>query len=163
MYKVLFVSLVVGRSQSSAENGKWVRRGSWPAGEGPHFGLNQTKKQTLPHSLFGFRSAQGSPELSSEPPLCGGPCVADLAAGKCFCWCRSEAYMFGGSLLSLTPGFKVDLKLKTLWGGVVDFFIWMFKILVPNTVPMAVSKYLVTVLNEPINWFLDYGYHFMYF
>lgn len=50
-----------------------------------------------------------------------------------------------------------------MFGG-VDFFLYeCFKILVPNTMPMAVSKYLVTVLNEPINWFLDYGCHLMYF
>lgn len=45
MYKVLFVSLVAGKSPSSAEKGKRVRRGACLV-EGVH--LNPAKKQILP-------------------------------------------------------------------------------------------------------------------
>lgn len=62
MYKVLLVSLVllVGKSQSSVENGKWGRRDTWPGRGNPHVDLDQRRKQVL-LTLFGFRPAQGSP------------------------------------------------------------------------------------------------------
>lgn len=65
MYKVLFASLVAGKSPSSAGDGEvptWWREST----------LNPATKQILPRTCAGLRPAQGSAQLSPEPPAPGG-------------------------------------------------------------------------------------------
>lgn len=91
-FKVLFVSLMAGKSQTSAENGRWEKHG---LGRGPQFDLNQGKQRVLLSAGFGRSRA---PSAVPEPPTWAAMPVLLVQKPR------------------LTCGFRVDCAQKMLWG-----------------------------------------------